>query len=69
ADLQRIIDDLRKRREMLEQHIAETASQTVDRAKTLLDAERLLNRFRAHSGPDDETVQPSPPPGETRDKT
>ena len=65
ADLQRIIDDLRKRREMLEQHIAETESQTGDRAKTFLDVERLLARFRSKS--DAETVQPSPPQSETGD--
>ena len=50
ADLQRIIDDLRKRRETLEIAIAETMDKTAERAKILLDVDRLRERFGRHSG-------------------
>jgi hypothetical protein len=44
-DLQRIIDDLRKRREHLEQFIAESAGKTAEVAKSILDVERLRERI------------------------
>jgi hypothetical protein len=52
ADLQRIIDDLRKRREMLEIAISESVHKSAEVARTILDVDRLRERFARNSGED-----------------
>ena len=65
SDLQRIIDDLRKRREMLEIAIQESTHQTAERAKTLFDVDRLRERFGMRSGGDN--AAPSQSESDQRD--
>lgn len=58
ADLDRILADLRKRRELLEQIITETAASATERAKLILDVNALCDRFGGRSpAADDESEQ------------
>ena len=61
-ELQRIIDDLRKRREILENVIAESAHKTAEKARALLDVDRIRERFGRQSG------DPSSPQQTERDQ-
>lgn len=64
-DLDRIIADLRVRREALEKNIEETAAGSPERQQLIIATENLRNRLRGQTNPPDhdKDQQTAPEPG------